>query len=150
MRICAPFFSIEPTSFLARNQFGMPAEQWGVRRPDPPSRTLKANRGDATFSQLMWTRGQSKIPHPAEAINADGTYSIAIRHGNIAPRNYTRPHSHLPSAEAMCRTMLKLSSLLPSYVSISKACAETKGVMRTTGADALNRVREGVHCLRQS
>nr|WHT71838.1 capsid protein [Eimeria necatrix RNA virus 1] len=103
-------------------------------------RCTKADKGYVTLNQLMWKRGQSKLPHPAEALNVDGTYSISILHSAVSTRHYQKPIEHIPPPEDMPYTSLELRCTRLCYYKLGPANSEPSGALRlrNMGVDALN------------
>lgn len=101
----------------------------------------KNARGFIFLSDLMWTRGQSKLPHPAEALYTGDVIGATIVHQVVGPQGTLQKKRHIPRATDLTATVVTLTAVRPTYVGVSKACKESAQVSRkrSRGAHALER-----------
>ncbi|AAK26437.1 coat protein [Eimeria brunetti RNA virus 1] len=111
----------------------------GTKSPEE-IRCKKAAKGFVTFADLMWKRGQAKLPHPAEVLNVDGTFTVSILHAAITTRHYQKPIEHIPPPEDLSRMYLTLHATRLAYYKAGPANVEPGGVrrLRNMGVDAIN------------
>lgn len=107
-------------------------------------RDRKDEDGYVPLSDLMWTRGQSKVPHPAEAMNIDGRAAVSIFHSKVNAHGYTEPLTHLPREDEVQRVVVELRVGGVAYTGNAKSNHEPAEVkrLRNRGAVALNRMRD--------
>lgn len=106
-------------------------------------RELKSADGFVALDQLLWVRGQSKIPHPAEASCLDGRVGLTMFHRTVAPNGYTTPLNHLPREDEVHTAVVELRVGSPCYSTSGPRAQESSGVqrVRNRGTAALERLR---------
>lgn len=79
-----------------------------ARQPPEWIYARKKSRMCVDPGELAWVRGQSKIPHPAECLNVDGSMGITVLHRKIEDLWLTNI-DHIPAADEIHNTMVRYS-----------------------------------------
>lgn len=98
------------------------------------------NEGYATLGDLLWVRGQSKIPHPAEVLNPDLYLGVSIVHLIKDRRGRLSDIHHIPSADEIATSRLTLYATCLMFHEVGKQNIESNEVrrLRNRGVDALH------------
>lgn len=104
-------------------------------------REYKAHAGGIHFDKLLWRRGQSKLPHPAELLYTDGRVGFSILHHTMDDKGYCHPLKHIPLWEEMLSATLHLRAGGFRILEVGRSNLEPSVVKRerTRGLVALER-----------
>lgn len=93
------------------------------------SRALNEHDLGIPLSELAWVRGQSKLPHPAEALHMDDTVLLTVVHakGDFANREYFQ---NIPDAANLLTSQIELYCRSPQRVDNAVAVKESASVKR--------------------
>lgn len=105
--------------------------------------SIKKNRGHVDPGDLCWVRGQCKIPHPAEALNIDGTLALSILHREMDRDRNAREVRHIPRGEIIHKTMVtftcsSLACIANGKIGVENYCIQRE---RSRGVRALELCR---------
>nr|QXV86391.1 capsid protein [Totiviridae sp.] len=90
---------------------------------------LKENDLGVPLSQLVWTRGQSKICHPAEMVHVDDMILLTLVHchGSYSRREY---YKNVPDATLVLDSKLEIWAKWPQRIINDKANKESNEIKR--------------------
>ncbi|CDJ36777.1 uncharacterized protein EMH_0095820 [Eimeria mitis] len=99
----------------------------------------KRNRGFVTPADLLWVRGLSKLPHPAEMIQGCGRLRMTLVHRDLKHGRESRPTPYIPDPDDAQLAELTLNASKPAFCCCGKSDQKSRGVSRiiTCGATKL-------------
>lgn len=104
-------------------------------------RRRKVDNDGIHLSEMMWKRGQSKLPHPAEVLYTDGRVGFTILHHKVDAAGYCIPLKHIPLFDEMLEATLTIRAGAIAVLDNGKNNLEPSTVkrLRTRGLQALER-----------
>lgn len=107
---------------------------------------LKAQQGFVTIDQLMWVRGQSQLPHPAEACCIDGRVGATLWHGSCTDMYRRKAYPWLPEYREVAHAQVNICPGRLYFAGVGAACEDSCQAkrVRNRATQALEMAREWV------